>query len=171
MVANLTVGKKGYEEVSPEMKETALRAQRLKDELLAAVDEDTKAFNRVMESFGLPKGTEVQAREKEAALEEAYKEATLVPLGVLEKCGQLLELAVSVAGKGNKNSVSDAGVAGLMAEAAAAGAFYNVKINLPGLRDEAFKGEVLRKGDEFMNKVSRLGEETRGLVERRMAKG
>jgi glutamate formiminotransferase/formiminotetrahydrofolate cyclodeaminase len=170
MVANLTVGKRGYGEAAAEMKEAALKAQRLKDDLLAAVDEDTRAFNKVMEGFGLPKGTEDQAREKEAALENAYKQATLVPLGVLEKCVQLLGLATLVARKGNKNSVSDAGVAGLIAEAAAAGALYNVKINLPAIRDGAFKEEVLRKGDEFMTEVGRLGQETRGLVERELAK-
>jgi glutamate formiminotransferase/formiminotetrahydrofolate cyclodeaminase len=169
MVANLTVGKRGYEGAWPEMKEAALRAQALKDDLLSAVDEDTRAFNKVMEGFGLPKATEDQVREKEAALERAYKEATLVPLGVLEKCVELLELAALVARKGNKNSVSDAGVAGLIAGAAAAGAFYNVKINLPGIRDGAFKEEVLGKGDEFMNEVSRLAEETRNLIEREFA--
>ena len=165
MVANLTVGKKGYEDVAVEMKEAALKAQKLKEDLLRAVDEDTLAFNKVIEAFGLPKGSEQQVKEKDAALEIASKQATLVPLGVLEKCGPLLELARLVAQKGNKNSLSDAGVAGLIAEAAAAGAFYNVKINLPGIRDHAFKEEALKKGDELMNMVARLGAEIRGLIE------
>jgi len=164
MVANLTVGKRGYEEVSDEMKEAALKAQKLKDELLAAVDEDTRAFNKVMEAFGLPKGSEEQLKEKEAALEQASREATIVPLGVLQKCGPLLELAGLVARKGNKNSLSDAGVAGLLAEAAAAGAFYNVQINLPGIKDVGFKEEALKKGGETMSRVARLGEEIRTLV-------
>ena len=164
MVANLTVGKRGYEEVSDEMKEAALKAQKLKDELLAAVDEDTRAFNKVMEAFGLPKGSEEQLTEKEAALEQASREATIVPLGVLQKCGPLLELAGLVARKGNKNSLSDAGVAGLLAEAAAAGAFYNVQINLPGIKDVGFKEEALKKGGETMSRVARLGEEIRTLV-------
>ena len=164
MVANLTVGKRGYEEVSGEMKEAALKAQKLKDELLAAVDEDTRAFNKVMEAFGLPKGSEEQLKEKEAALEQASREATIVPLGVLQKCGPLLELAGLVARKGNKNSLSDAGVAGLLAEAAAAGAFYNVQINLPGIKDVGFKEEALKKGGETMSQVARLGEEIRTLV-------
>ncbi len=164
MVANLTVGKRGYEEVSDEMKEAALKAQKLKDELLAAVDEDTRAFNKVMEAFGLPKGSEEQLKEKEAALEQASREATIVPLGVLQKCGPLLELAGLVARKGNKNSLSDAGVAGLLAEAAAAGAFYNVQINLPGIKDVGFKEEALKKGGETMSRVAQLGEEIRTLV-------
>ena len=168
MVANLTVGKKGYEEVLGEMKEAALNAQNLKDDLLRAVDEDAQAFNKVIEAFGLPKGSEQQVKEKDEALEKASKLATLVPLGVLEKCVPLLELAKLVAQKGNKNSLSDAGVAGLIAEAAAAGAFYNVKINLPGIRDENFKVETLKKGDELMSTVSRLGAEIRGLVEQQL---
>ena len=170
MVANLTVGKKGYEEVSGEMKEAALKAQVLKDDLLGAVDEDTRAFNKVMEAFGLPKGSEEQVKEKDAALEKSSKQATLVPLDVLEKCGSLLELALLVAQKGNKNSLSDAGVAGLMAEAAAAGAFYNVKINLPWIRDSDFKEEALKKGDELMSRVARLGAEIRGVVEHLLGK-
>jgi len=165
MVANLTVGKKGYEEVSEEMKEVALRAQELKDGLLLAVDEDTRAFNQVMEAFRLPKGSEDQAKKKEAAVEKASRQATLVPLSVLEKCGPLLELARTVAQKGNKNSLSDAGVAAVAAEAAAAGAFYNVKINLPGIQDESFKKEVSKKAGELVKKAVQIGAEVRALVE------
>jgi len=170
MAANLTVSKKGYEEVWAAMKETASKAQELKDELLQAVDEDTRAFNKVMEAFGMPKGSGDQAAERQAAIEDASKLATLVPLGVLEKCGPLLELAGEVAQKGNRNSLSDAGVAGLLAEAAAAGVFYNVLINLPGIRDETFKREVLKKGGDLMSRVTRLGEEIRTLVGRQLEK-
>jgi glutamate formiminotransferase/formiminotetrahydrofolate cyclodeaminase len=142
MVGNLTYGKKGYEGARPEMKRVALRAQSLKDDLLRAVDLDTKAFNRVMESFRLSKGTEEQARERDKAVEEASKEATLVPFGVLEASAELVGLAEAVAREGNKNSVSDAGVAGLAALAAGKGAYYNVRINLPGIKDEAFKTRI-----------------------------
>lgn len=142
MVGNLTYGKKGYEGAKPEMKRVALRAQTLKDDLLEAVDLDTRAFNRVMESFRLPKGTEDQARERDRAVEEASKEATLVPFGVLEASAELVGLAEAVAREGNKNSVSDAGVAGLTALAAGKGAYYNVRINLPGIKDEDFKARI-----------------------------
>ncbi len=170
MVANLTVSKKGYEGVWEKMKEAALKAQELKDDLLQAVDEDTRAFNRVMEAFSLPKGSEEQAKERQAAIEQATKQATLVPLGVLEKCGPILDLAKFVAQKGNRNSLSDAGVAGLIAEAAAVGALYNVKINLPGIQDEAFKKEALEKGGELMDKVNRLGSEIRASVGQQLDK-
>jgi glutamate formiminotransferase/formiminotetrahydrofolate cyclodeaminase len=168
MVANLTVGKKGYEEVSAEMKEAASQAQNLKEDLLAAVDEDTRAFNQVMEALGLPKGSEEQIKEKEAAVEKASKRATLVPLGVLERCVPILELALAAAQKGNRNSLSDAGVAGLIGEAAAVGAFYNVKINLPGIRDGLFKKETLKKAGELMGHVARLGREIRAIIERQL---
>lgn len=164
MVANLTVGKKSYESVDQEMKKSAVKAQILKDELLGAVDEDTRAFNKVMDASRLPKATEEQAKEKEAAVEKASKEATLVPLSVLEKSISLLELAKIVALKGNRNSLSDAGVAGLIAEAAAQGAYYNVKINLPGIQDDAFKEEISKKADSLEEKASELGEELRRLI-------
>jgi glutamate formiminotransferase len=122
MVANLTVGKKGYEAAHDEMVATAVRAQALKDRLLGAVDEDTKAFNKVMEAFRLPKTTPEQATEKDRAVEDANKEATLVPLGVLEMAIEAVALAKAAAAKGNKNSVSDAGVAGLAGPAAGEGA-------------------------------------------------
>jgi glutamate formiminotransferase/formiminotetrahydrofolate cyclodeaminase len=166
MVANLTVGKKGYEGAQGEMKEAALKAQRLKDEMLRAVDEDTRAFNLVMEALRLPKGTEDQAREKEAAVEKATKQATLVPFGVLDKCVPLLELAKAVAEKGNKNSLSDAGVAGVTAEAAASGAYYNVRINLPNIQDERFKIDVGQKVEEIRKKVGQLGADVKALVEK-----
>ncbi|MEW5902257.1 MAG: glutamate formimidoyltransferase, partial [Acidobacteriota bacterium] len=100
MVANLTVGKKSYEDAQEEMRNLAVKAQKLKDDLLRAVDSDTRAFNKVMEAARLPRGNEEQAREKEAAFEKASKEATLVPFGVLGKCVELLELARLAAEKG-----------------------------------------------------------------------
>ena len=135
---------------------------------MRAVDEDTRAFNRVMEAFRLPKATEEQAQEKERALEEASRQATLVPLGVLEKCGLLLELARTVAQKGNKNSLSDAGVAAAAAEAAAVSAYYNVKINLPSIRDENFKREVSEKAEDLEKQVQKAGAEIRALVRQRL---
>lgn len=153
MVANLTVGKKGYEQSFDLMKTVALRGQKLKDELLQAVDLDTRAFNRVMEAYRLPKATEEQAKEREAAIEEASKEATLVPLSVLEKSLELVELAVLAASQGNRNSVSDAGVAGLTARSCGLGAYYNVRINLPGLKDEKFKKKTLARAEQLKKKL------------------
>lgn len=166
MVANLTVGKKGYEETFPRMKELAVRAQKLKDELLQAVDLDTKAFNRVMEAFRLPKTTEDQVKERERAIEEANKEATMVPLSVLEKSLELADLAYQVAYYGNKNSVSDAGVAGLTARACGLGAYYNVRINLPNIKDENFKKKTLNAAEKLKNKLERKARQVEKLMEK-----
>ena len=155
MVANLTHGKKGYEGSGEDMKRIAVRAQELKDELLRAVDLDARAFNKVMEAFRLPKGTEEQSREREAAVEDASKGATLVPLGVLTAAAELIELAEAVARKGNRNSVSDAGVAGLTAQAAGEGAYFNVRINLPGIKDERFKARTAKQAKALRRKLER----------------
>ncbi|MGB9905814.1 MAG: glutamate formimidoyltransferase [Candidatus Saccharicenans sp.] len=169
MVANLTVGKKGYEAAWDRMKEVALRAQKLKDELLQAVDLDTRAFNRVMEALRLPKATEEQIREREAAIEQANKEATLVPLSVLEKAVALAELAYEAASYGNKNSVSDAGVAGLAARSCGLGAFYNVRINLPGIQDEKFKKKTLARAEQLIKKLAGRLKKLEKLMDRALS--
>jgi glutamate formiminotransferase/formiminotetrahydrofolate cyclodeaminase len=164
MVANLTVGKKGYEEVREEMVATAVRAQALKGGLLEAVDRDTRAFNKVMEAFRLPKTTPEQSGEKERAVEEANKEATLVPLEVLEKAVEAVALARVAAAKGNKNSVSDAGVAGLAGQAAGEGAYYNVLINLAGIKDSKFVADVRRRAERFMKSLDKEGKAVRRIL-------
>jgi len=166
MVANLTVGKKGYEEVREEMVATAVRAQALKDGLLEAVDRDTQAFNKVMEAFRLPKTTPEQAGEKERAVEEANKEATLVPLEVLEKAGEAVALARVAAAKGNKNSVSDAGVAGLAGQAAGEGAYYNVLINLASIKDSKFVADVRRRAERLRKALDKEGKAVRSILEK-----
>jgi glutamate formiminotransferase/formiminotetrahydrofolate cyclodeaminase len=170
MVANLTVGKKGYEKAFQEMKKTAVRAQRLKDEYLGQVDRDTDAFNRVMDAVRLPKTTEDQRRERDAAVESATKEATLVPYQVLENSVELLTLAKKAAQKGNRPSMSDAGVAALAARTAAEGAYYNVRINLPGIQDKAFRSGIKRKAAALRRKACRLAEEIDRFVEKEFNK-
>jgi glutamate formiminotransferase/formiminotetrahydrofolate cyclodeaminase len=166
MVANLTVGKKGYKEVREEMVATAVRAQALKDGLLEAVDRDTQAFNKVMEAFRLPKTTPEQAFEKERAVEEANKEATLVPLEVLEKAGEAVALARVAAAKGNKNSVSDAGVAGITGQAAGEGAYYNVLINLAGIKDGKFVADVRRRAERLRKALDKEGKAVRSILKK-----
>ncbi len=168
MVSNLTVGKKGYEDAQKDMKKFAVTAQSLKDEFLRAVDLDTIAFNKVMVAFKLPKKTDEQKEEKARAVEEASQEATLVPMGVLEKSIEALKLAKEVALKGNKNSLSDAGVAGLTARAAAEGAYYNIKINLPGLEDVDFKSKINKQATTLVKKAVQLGDELRETIEKEL---
>lgn len=137
MVANLTVGKKGYEASWDAMSDLAVSAQAVKDRLVRAVDEDTDAFNAVMEAMKLPKASAEEKAAREAALQAGYRTAIEVPLSTAKACIDALELALrSVAG--NANSASDAGVAALMARAGAHGACLNVLINLGSVTDPAW---------------------------------
>jgi len=135
MVANLTVGKKKYAAVQDRVKAIAEAGQDLKDFFLAAIDDDTNAFNAVMDTFSLPKSNPEQSRARDLAIAAATRQATRVPLSVLEKVPALLEISGEVGKIGNANSLSDAGVAALAAMAGAEGAYYNVLINLDSLRD------------------------------------
>jgi glutamate formiminotransferase/formiminotetrahydrofolate cyclodeaminase len=165
MVSNLTVGKKEYANVQQKVIELAVTAQELKDEFLRAVDLDTQAFNKVMETFRMKQKTEEQKKERDAAIEEATKQATLVPLDVLEKSIEALVLAKQIAEHGNKNSISDAGVAGLTAQTAAEGAYYNVIINLPNIQDKKFTTEIKAKAVLLKNKAVSIGDQIRKMLE------
>jgi len=140
MVCNLTVGKKKYADVEPEMKKILEQSERLRAQFTALVDQDTVAFNKVMEAYGLPKETDDQKALRTAAIQGATKEAALVPLSVMKHVIDALALARVVAEKGNINSVSDAGVSALMLGAAAEGAAFNVLINLQSITDPEFSG-------------------------------
>lgn len=147
MVAALTYEKKGFESAQPEMERVGISAQDLMRDQTAAIDSDTAAFNKVMDAFALPKETEEQKAARKAAIEQANKGATLEPLATLERTIPSLDCALAVAERGNPNSLSDAGVAGLMGRAAAMGAYYNVLINLSGIKDEAWSKEIREKAD------------------------
>jgi glutamate formiminotransferase/formiminotetrahydrofolate cyclodeaminase len=121
-----------------------------------------------METYKLPKKTEEQKEEKAKAVEAASKEATLVPFRVLENSIEALMLAKEVALKGNKNSLSDAGVAGLTAQAAAEGAYYNIMINLPDIQDSEFKSKIKKQAISLKNKSMKLGDELREFIEKEL---
>jgi glutamate formiminotransferase/formiminotetrahydrofolate cyclodeaminase len=139
MVANLTVGKKGYEAAWDELSGLAERAQAVKDRLVRAVDEDTDAFNQAMAAMRMPKGTPEQQASRNAALEAGDQQAASVPLATAGACLEAMALSLVVAEKGNASSASDAGVAALMGRAGVEGAVLNVLINLGSVKDEAFK--------------------------------
>ncbi len=171
MVANLTVGRKGYEAASTEMKALAVAAQEHKDFFLAAVDRDTDAFNAMMAASRLPAASEADKAAKEVAIAEATKEATRVPLSVLERTLPVLELAWSAAERGNPNARSDAGVAALAARAAARGAYYNVLINLKSIRDEAWSGATLGTAAEALAAAERMAGEIEARVSAELESG
>jgi glutamate formiminotransferase/formiminotetrahydrofolate cyclodeaminase len=169
MVGALTHGKKGYEEAFDKAEEVGVAGQRLKEDFLADVDRDTQAFNRVMAAARLPKKTDEDKAAREKAVEQANKEATLVPLGVLRRSWEAAQIARTIAESGNKNSVSDAGVAALAARVAAEGAYLNVVINLPGIADEEFKADTLKEAKDIRKKVVEHTEETVRLAEKIIA--
>jgi len=168
MVSNLTAGKKGYEEQRDRMLRVGVEGQRLKDEFLYDIDRDTEAFNEVMAAIKLPKKTDAEKAARGAAMEAANKGATLVPLGVLRRAVPALELALEMARHGNRNSISDAGVGGLMGLGAAEGAYYNVMINLKGIEDGAFRDATSREARALLKQAEELAAEIRDIVRKEL---
>lgn len=166
MVGSLTHGKKGYEAYWTDMEQLGIRAQKLKDEFMLDVDRDTAAFNKVMDAFRLPKKTDEEKAARQAAVEEATKGATQVPLEVLRRSVDAVRLAAEAVEKGNKNSISDAGVGALCARTAAEGAFFNVCINLGGLQDKAFVQQTRREAEQMRQEVVNACEEVVRAVEK-----
>jgi len=142
MVANLSAGKRGWDDKLEYFSQWAVKAQKLKDELLGLVDEDTKAFNKVMDAFGLPKGSAEEKTARSAVIETATKYAAEIPLKVMETAAKSYELLVEMAEKGNPASVSDVGVGALATRACVEGAALNVRINLGQLKDEKLKSSL-----------------------------
>ena len=164
MVCNLTIGKKKYAAVDEEMKKILLQAEEMRALFTALIDKDTEAFNKVMEAFSLPKDTEPQKALRSAAIREATKEATNVPLEVMKHCIDALALTQQVAASGNVNSVSDAGVSAYMLHAAVEAAALNVRINLNNLNDSEFVGWKTDEMDSLMNTSRMMLEEIQGIV-------
>ena len=123
----------------------AVHGQRLKDDLLHLVDEDTNAFNKIMDAFGMPKKSDEEKAARSAAIQEATKFATEVPLQTMQKSMEAFEVCRAMVEWGNPASVTDGGVGALAARSAVMGAHLNVKINASSLKDEAFKNEILAK--------------------------
>jgi glutamate formiminotransferase/formiminotetrahydrofolate cyclodeaminase len=170
MVAALTWSKTGLEAARPAMKEIGVEGQRLKDWFLEAVDRDTDAFNAVLAAMRLPRKTDEEARARRAAIEKANQSAARVPLEVVERSVRALELALAVAKDGNPNSISDAGVAGACALAAAEGAALNVRINVPNLTDAEVGGGLLAEQERLVARARQLAAEVRDTVDRVLAR-
>lgn len=153
MVANLSAHKPGWDEQWEFFSDWAEKGHRLMEELLHLVDEDTRAFNKIMDAFGLPKSTEEEKATRKKAIQEATLYATLTPLRTMEKSLEAFEIIRAMAEQGNPNSVSDAGVGALCARTAVMGAFLNVKINAAGLDDKAQAQELIARGTEIEQKA------------------
>lgn len=170
MVCHLTVGKKKYADVEDELKKVLDQSEHLREQFTALIERDTVAFNKVMEAFALPKDTDPQKALRGAAIREATKEATLVPLEVMKHCIDALALAQAVASKGNPNSVSDAGVSAYMLHAALESAALNVRINLNGLDDPEFVGWKEDEVQSLRSTSALVLEEIQSIVDERLQK-
>ena len=159
MVANLSAHKRGWDERWKEFSDVAEQGQAVLNELVALVDEDTAAFNRIMDALGLPKGTAEEKAARAAALEEATLYAASVPLKTMEASLKALPLALEMARKGNPASASDAGVAALAALAAIRGAALNVRINAAGLTDKSAAAPLLARAEEIIAEGTALQEQ------------
>jgi glutamate formiminotransferase/formiminotetrahydrofolate cyclodeaminase len=143
MVANLSAGKRGWENQIAFFGEWAEKGQNLKDKLLKAVDEDTHAFNQIMHSFGLPKATNEEKTERILAIENTTKYACEVPLNVMQTAFETLALLDAMIEKGNQNSLTDAGVGVLCVKTAVRGAYFNVLVNAKELKDRTYADKVI----------------------------
>jgi glutamate formiminotransferase/formiminotetrahydrofolate cyclodeaminase len=164
MVANLSAHKPGWDEEWEYFSDWAEKGHHLMDELLHLVDEDTRAFNKIMDAFGLPKATEEEKAARKKAIQEATLYATLTPLQTMEKSFEAFEIIKAMAEKGNPNSVSDAGVGALCARTAVMGAYLNVKINAAGLEDKALANSLISKGAEIEQKAVQAEKEILEIV-------
>ena len=149
MVANLTFGKKGYEEVQSEMEELQTKAEAIRNRMLELSQADADVFNIFMNALGLPKNTDEEKIARTAAIQQAYKDAAMVPFEIGELAYQIFELAELASSKGNQNLITDGIIAAINARAAVKAAFLNVRINLSGIKDEAFVANVTAKMNDI----------------------
>jgi glutamate formiminotransferase/formiminotetrahydrofolate cyclodeaminase len=168
MVANLSAHKKGWDARWAEFSAWAAQGQRYKDELLRLVDADTRAFNGIMNAFGLPKGNEAEKALRSRAIQEATRTAIEVPLRVMEVAHATLSLIKAMASDGNPNSVSDAGVGALCVRAAVQGAFLNVRINASGYEDKTFVADILSRGAALAEKTDTAEREIMAIVNQKI---
>lgn len=170
MVCNLTIGKKKYAEVEEEMKDIKFELSVAKEEFLNLAEKDNLAFEKVMLSFKLPKETDEQKQIRSESIEAATLEAAEAPAEVLKYCGKIIPLFQTLAGKGNQNSVSDAGVASSLISTAAEGAFLNVLINCSSLSNQTVAREILKKNEIVLSEVKALSSAINSEIRKKLNK-
>lgn len=170
MVANLSSHKAGWDERWEEFSDWAERGKGYLDQLLRLVDEDTNAFNRIIDALGLPKSTESEKIARKQAVQEATLYAIEIPYKVMELSYQSMEVMMAMAEMGNPNSVSDAGVGALAARSAVMGAYLNVKINAGGLDDKEKVNEFIQKGEQLVAKTQALEVNILAIVDKKINK-
>ncbi|MBQ7734993.1 MAG: glutamate formimidoyltransferase [Bacteroidales bacterium] len=168
MVANLSSHKPGWDAKWRYFSDVAEKGQRLKDELIHLVDEDTNAFNKIMNAFGLPKGTDEEKAARKRAIQEATKYATEVPFRTVQRSFEVFEICELMIKKGNPNSVTDGAVGVLCAEAAVTGAYLNVKINASSLDDKEFANKIVAEAHDYVVRANRIKSRLIKLVDKQL---
>jgi len=171
MVANLSSHKRGWDNRWEEFSDWAEKGQALKDELLFLVDEDTRAFNKIMDAFGFPKGSDNEKQARLDAIESASKYAMEIPYRVMKKSLESMEVMKAMAETGNPNSVSDAGVGALCARTAIRGAYMNVRINASGVNDKEFVNDLMNKGAQIESQALDLENQIVKIVDEKINAG
>jgi glutamate formiminotransferase/formiminotetrahydrofolate cyclodeaminase len=156
MVANLSAHKPGWDERWEEFSHWAEKGQQIKEELLWLVEEDTRAFNKIIEAFGLPSGSEQEKIEKNRAIQDATQYAIDIPYKTLLASFKIFELCEAMVKTGNPNSISDAGVGALCARASMRGAYLNMKINATSLEDKKLSKQLLAEAEEYLKKAEKI---------------
>ncbi|HPV57766.1 MAG TPA: cyclodeaminase/cyclohydrolase family protein, partial [Tenuifilaceae bacterium] len=165
MVANLSSHKAGWDERWEEFSNWAEKGKYYMEQLTKMVDEDTNAFNKIMNAFSLPKGTDEEKAARTKAIEEATLYAIEVPFKVMQLCYESMEVVKAMAEHGNPNSVTDAGVGALAARSGVMGAFLNVKINAAGLKDKTVTQSYIDRGNEIVAKTIEMERAILSIVE------
>jgi len=168
MVANLSAHKKGWDNRWKEFSDWAQKGQEIKSALLKLVDEDTLAFNAIMNAFALPKNTDEEKQTRSKAIQTATKHAIEIPFRVMELSYQSFDIIAAMAKEGNPNSISDAGVGALCARTAVYGAYLNVLINAQSLKDETFKKDVTTKAEQILNSTLQKEQQILEIVKSRI---
>ncbi len=164
MVANLSAHKRGWDDRWEEYSKWAVIGENLRNDLLFLVDEDTRAYDRIIACYSMPKGSEEEKAARKAAINDATKGAIMTPLRTMQVCVESMALMKAMAEKGLEASVSDAGVGALCARTGAIGGYLNVRINCAGLDDEAFKADVIKQADQLKGKAEALEAEVMALT-------
>jgi glutamate formiminotransferase/formiminotetrahydrofolate cyclodeaminase len=168
MVCNLTVGKEKYADVQDEIKDVLKKSEKLRNQLTVLIDKDTEAFNDVMKAFKMSKETEDQKKKRSKAIQDGYKTAASVPLETVKTCEKILDLSRTIAEKGNQNSITDAAVSALMAQAGVESAILNVRINLGSIKDEKFVDKVSSEIENLHKNATNKTEKIMKIVNSKM---
>ncbi len=164
MVCNLTLGKKGYEDVQEEMQRILARSEEIRLALPKLLQADTEVYSQVMAANRMPRKTDDEKAARDAAMQKALQAAAEIPLQIAALCAEIVDLCLPAAQKGNKWAVSDAGVGALLAEASMRGALLNVEINLASIKDAAFVSAMRERMARITAGKAELKEQVMSVV-------